>query len=727
MTAERGYADSRVREGRTTTSERREPVWPDVPVEVPRAYARAALLALAALVVAAAVVRAYLARQFPTPWIMIDGLVYSEVAKSFAEQGRFLLRDVPGAGVGRLYPVLISPAWFADAMSTTYGIAKTLNAVAMSLVAIPVYLWARRLVSPLLALVAVALVLLLPAFVYTGALMTENAAFPTFVLALFAIAFVLERPSLWTQALALLAVGLAISVRVQGVVLCAVLVLATALKVVLDLRAGERRLSTLVRPYAPMLGTLGVLAVGYAAVKLARGEGLTSGLGAYSVTVGAGYSWIDVPRWALHHLAELSLAAGVVPLAALGVLAGLAAVRGLPSPAERAFVAVAVSAVVLVVPQVAVFASRFALRIEERNMIYLLPVLILALVVWIGRGLPRPPVIASVAALGSAALLLTLPLGSLLNLAIITDTFGLVPLLRLNELLSGDLDQTRWIMILGGLNAALAFLLLPRTAATVLLPVLLAGFLVVTANAVLTEVVDHSRNLRGTIPGEASWVDERVGRDADVAYLYGTEPDPFAEATQLWQLEFWNRSVGEVYNLSGSMPARLPEQPARIDEAGRVVSGSASGFVRSRYALAPRPLVLAATPLEEVGENVLYDVRGPARVASRMTGVYADRWMGSDAGYEQYVTPGGRPGTLAVSLARMAPSPEILPGRVVIELGPLRSAPDGSTSLARVTARKTWSLYGNEQKTLRLPTPPPPFRATVRIDRTFLAAAYGLR
>ena len=723
MATERAYAERRVRTGRTATAGGREAAWPAVAAHVPRSYARAAALGLAALVVAAIVVRALLAQRFPTPWILIDELVYSEVAKSVAEEGRFLLRDVPGAGVGRVYPTLISPAWFADSMSTTYDIAKSVNAVAMSLVAVPAYLWARRLVSPLLALLAAALVLLLPAFVYTGALMTENAAFPLFTLAIFAIALALERPTLWTQAFALATVLLAAGVRTQAVALAGVIVLGTALKLLFDYRAGAGGPRAGVRLYIPMLGALALAAIGYAGVKVAQGADLSSGLGAYSVAVGAGYSWGDVPRWTLHHFAELSLAVGVVPMAALAVLAGLAVVRGLPSAAERAFVAVAVSALVLVIPQVAIFASRFALRIEERNMVYLMPILLLALVVWIGRGLPRPPVIAAVGALGSVALLLTLPLGSLLTIGILSDTFGFVPLLRLAELVSYDLDETRWIMVLGALNAALAFLFLPRVVAAFVLPVLVAGYFVMTTTFVLGEVVDHSRVLRGTIPGTATWIDDRVGRDADVAYLYGSEVDSFGEATQLWQLEFWNRSLGGIYNLSGAMPAKLPEQASYVDQAGRLVGGV--DIVRAPYAVAPRPLVLAETPLQEVGDNMLYRVRGPVDVESRVVGVSGDGWMGSEASYQRFLTPGGRPGSLDVELARGSP-PTVAPGRVVVEVGPLVRAADGSMDLASVTARRTWSLYGNERHTIRLPTPPPPFGATVHVAPTFSPADYGL-
>ena len=44
-------------------------------------------------------------------------------------------------------------------MSTTYALAKAINVVLMTAAAIPLYLWARRLVSPVWALVAVALTL----------------------------------------------------------------------------------------------------------------------------------------------------------------------------------------------------------------------------------------------------------------------------------------------------------------------------------------------------------------------------------------------------------------------------------------------------------------------------------------------------------------------------------------------------------------------------------------
>jgi hypothetical protein len=725
--AERGYTQGELVKDRIAGVDRREGRgWPAVPIEVSRTHARAAGLALACLVLVAIVVRVLLTRRIQTPWIMVDELIYSELAKSFSEHGRFLIRDVRFGGLGVVYPVAIAPAWLVHSMAATYGLAKTLNAVMMSLAAVPAYFWARRLVSPALSVLAAALTLLLPAFVYTGTLMTENAFLPAFGLAAFTIALALERPTLWAQALALGACALATGVRVQGVVLFAVLALATGVKVMLDVRVGVGRPRDLVRPYVPMLAALVVLGLGYVGLKLAEGADLASGLGAYSGVTQGGYSWSDGSRWVLHHAAELSLAVGVVPLAALGVLAGLGLARGLPGAAERAFVAVATSALVLVVTQVGVYASRFSFRIEERNMIALEPILLLALIVWIGRGLPRPPVIASVAAIGSAALLLTIPLGSLLNVSILSDTFGLIPLLRLRSLLSGDLDEVRWITIIAAVDAALAFLVLPRRIAAVGLPLLLAGYFALGTNLVLDQAADYSRNLRDAIPAPSSWIDERIGSGASASYLFGAGPDPEHEGVVLWQLEFWNRRLESVYNLGAPSPAGLPELNARIDRAtGRIVSDTSPELARARYVVAEHSLALAERPLREVGESVLYSVRRPLQVRSVTQGVYPDSWTGSEASYDRYVTPGQRGGSLSVLVSRAGWTGVDKPGRVVIEVGPLKPAAEGTARFADVTARRTWTVHSGAQRSFFLPTPPPPFRATVHIDPTFSPADYG--
>jgi len=690
---------------------------------VPRSHVRLAAVALGGLIVAAIVARALLAGRIATPWILVDEYIYSELAKSFAEHGRFLVNGYPYAA-GKVYPALISPAWFWHSMSVTYGIAKTLNAVLMSLAAVPAYLWARRLVSPLLALVAAALVLFLPAFVYTGTLMTENAAFPTFLLATFAIALALERPTLWAQAFALAASGLASAVRVQAVVLFAILAVAVGLKVLLDLRVRAGRASDLLRPYLPMLAGLALLALAYVGLKLAEHASLSSGLGTYAVVVHAGYSWGELPHWFLYHLAELSLAVGVVPLAALGVLAALAAVRGLPGPAERSFVAIAVPAVVLLVFQVALFASRFSLRIEERNMIYAMPILLLALVVWIGRGLPRPAVIAPAAAFGSAALLVGLPLEMFLNRTILSDTFALVPLLRLESHLAGDIRQVRWIMLFAAFDAALAFLLLPRRVAAVALPLILAGYFAFVSSVVIDEASTYSRAIRTALPANGSWIDERLGSGADAAYLFGGNIDPAHESLVLWELKFWNRTIRQVYSIGGAATG-LPGGTAVLGPNGEL-SSIPPGVTATRFLVADSAVSLGGRRIAHGNEAALYAASRPPRIIAATRGIYGDGWTGGDAGYARYSTPGGSPGRLAVSVSRAAwTGPDDKPGHVEIAIGPAVPSPSiGAGQLRRVTARRRWTVHALTQRTFVLPAPRPPFAVSIKIDPTFSPADY---
>src|SRR5919109_2178961 len=68
---------------------------------------------LAGFVVFSAVFRYGLSRRVVAPWIMVDELIYSELAKSFAETGHFLIRDVDHGAYGVVYPLLIAPAYRA--------------------------------------------------------------------------------------------------------------------------------------------------------------------------------------------------------------------------------------------------------------------------------------------------------------------------------------------------------------------------------------------------------------------------------------------------------------------------------------------------------------------------------------------------------------------------------------------------------------------------------------
>jgi len=680
------------------------------------------LLVLGALLLASLAVRIWLTGRIATPWIMTDELIYSEMAKSFASSGHFLIRGAPSDVVSVAYPALISPAWWLHPMSTTYGVAKAVNVVLMTAAAVPLFFWARRLVSPLWAVVAVALTLLLPSFVYTGMLMTENAFLPAFVLAAFAFAAALERPTLLRQGLAFAAILLALLVRLQGLVLVAVLPTAILLKVLFELRAARRQRSwrfvgSELRRYWLSGALLAVGAAVYVLREVASGHSLSSGLGSYEAVAHGGYSLGEVRHWVLLHFAELPLSAGILPACAFLVLLGLAFRRGgTRSEAERAFLAVTTAAVAWIVVEVAAFASRFSLRIEERYMFFLAPLLFLAFVLWLDRGLPRPPVLATVAAAVPAVLLFTLPLGSLLNVSIYSDTFGLIPFLRLSEKFPGGIPEVRHYLLVGGIAAGIAFVLWPREAyASFVLPAAVAGFLILSSYPVVNVLRDYSRSIRdaaGTL-GNRSWIDQRIGSGADAAYLIGTTPEPALESQVLWQNEFWNRSLRRVFDLNNSGLSGFAETTVGSPGRGLIVD-SAGAKVRAPYVVSnlgfqvDGQLIAAHPPLG------LFRTRGPLRLATAIGGIYGDGWMGAYASYNHF-SPHSPPGSVTISLSRALWTGPDVPGHVRI----VRTTDHGRQVVRR------WTIHSGASRTFTVPVSRGPFAIAVTISPTFSPSTYG--
>jgi hypothetical protein len=680
------------------------------------------VLALSTLLLVSLGVRIWLTGRIATPWIMTDELIYSEMAKSFASSGHFLVRGAPSDVVSVAYPALISPAWWLHPMSTTYGVAKALNVVLMTAAAVPLFLWARRLVSPLWAVVAVALTLLLPSFVYTGMLMTENAFLPAFVLAAFSFAAALERPTVLRQGLAFAAILLALLVRLQGLVLVAVLPTAILLKVLFELRAAPRQrpwrfVGSELRRYWLSGALLAVGAAVYVLREVASGHSLSSGLGSYETVAHGGYSLGEVRHWVLLHFAELPLSAGILPACAFLVMLGLAFRRGgTRSEAERAFLAVTTAAVAWIVVEVAAFASRFSLRIEERYMFFLGPLLFLAFVLWLDRGLPRPPLLAAIAAAIPAVLLFTLPLGSLLNVSIYSDSFGLIPFLRISERFPGGIPEARHFLLVGGVAAALMFVLWPREAcAWIVLPAAVAGFLALSNYPVVNALHVYSQSVHATAGtlGSRSWIDKRIGTKGNAAFLLATTPEPSIESQVLWQTEFWNRSLGRVFDLNNSGLSGFTETMIRSPGKGVFVD-SAGVKIRAPYVVANLAFELDGRLIAAHPPLGLFQTRGPLRLSAATGGIYGDGWMASYAAYSHF-SPRSPRGAVSVSLSRAAWTGPDAPGHVQI----VRITDRGKHVVRR------WTIHSGQSRTFLVPVARGPFAIAVSISPTFSPSSYG--
>jgi hypothetical protein len=653
---------------------------------------------------------------------MVDELIYSDLARSFADSGKLVARGESLELYSVGYPLLIAPAWLSGSVETAYSIAKVINVVLMSLAAIPVYLWARRLVSPVGAVTAVALTVLMPSFLYGGTLMTENAYFPAFVLACFALAFALERPTLVTQALALGAFGLAATIRLQAGAFVVIAPAAVVLKLVLDARAGERvGLFAALRKHVLLVAAAPVAALAYVGLTVARGRPLSATLGSYGDVATAHYSLGSGAHWLSQHLGGLALSTGVFPVSALLVLLGLALWRGAPGLPDRAFLAVAATASAVTLVQVAVFASRFSLRIEERNFFSIVPLFLLALVVWIQRGAPRPLVLVVPAVALPALFVVALDLRGLLNISIMSDTFSLIPLLRLSDKLGGGVPTVETLTAVAAVAAALTFALVPRRIGAWALPAAVALYFVLGSYAVFGGIRDLSRAFAASaVPADQDWVDDRLGPGGRAAFLL-TGADPGTSATALWQTEFWNRDVGPMITLVDE-PAGLPEVRAGIDRvSGRLTLPPGSSV--PPYVVAPDGVDLAGTVVERRGRFSLYRIRQPLSLRSATDGISADGWASTEAAYSRYV---GRGGHVEVRVSREAWSGPDEPSPVVITIGPQVPAEAGAGAIGRVTARRTWVVHSRGHRVFDLPAPPAPFRVEVHVARTFSPADYGL-
>jgi 4-amino-4-deoxy-L-arabinose transferase-like glycosyltransferase len=596
---------------------------------------------LGGIIVLSFALRAWLARGMVAPFIMVDELIYAELARSIAEEGELLVRNVPASGYSIVYPLLISPAYlFFDDLVDAYGAVKTINALVMSLAAVPAYLLARRVLGEGLALVSAVFSVALPSLVYTGTVMTENAFYPVFLVACLLILLVLERPTRRRQLALLVALGLAYATRVQAVALVPALLTAPVLLGLL--RGGVR---AAVRPLLPLYAIVAGGSLLVLAGQLVRGRSLYDLLGAYAAVGDRSYDVAEVFRYLLYHWAELVLYLGVVPVAATIVLVGGA--RSLDAAAQ-AYLAVALAASFWLVLVVAVFASANAFRIQERNVFVVAPLFLVALLVWVDRGAPRPRALSAGAAAVSALSTLAIPFERFIDTSAISDTLMLLPWWSVQD--TTGLEWVAEIVFALALAAALAFLLVPRRYALVL-PLLVLAYYAVTFKPIWSgshglEQASAGALFQGLRGAPRDWIDDAVPPGAEVTVLWRGRPDRFV----VNQNEFFNAAVGQVLYTSSPTPGGIGEKRVSIDDVDGLVLNMGRA-VRVPYLMSDGAF---APDGEELARDValgttLWRVDGSLISTTKVDGLYPnDSWSGPEVTWTKRRCRGG---ALTVSLS----------------------------------------------------------------------------
>ncbi len=684
--------------GRTTLGDRLLAVWP---------------LFFSFLCVASLYV--WQASKHPTPWLFSDEIEYAQISRAISETGIPARRGVDYWGAG-LLPWLIAPFWWFDNLQSAYSAVKTFNVLVMTAAIFPTYGLARMLMARPYALLAAVGAVFAPSFIYSAMVMQEPVAYFAAATAFYATARALVSPTRMSIASAVIVGLVAPFVRDELIVVPALMVASIGIRFVCFGR-GRTRLARASTGERVGLVLASVIAVGLALV-VAR-----AGLGQVRVAFGSPGTMLDQALWAWGAL--------IVGLGVLPVVIGLA--MQVPSAAiERtrslvAFVSIFAASVAVFTAYVAVKgayqAAVFEPRISERNLVYLTPLLFVALALFTATRLIRAWALA-LAAAGSAWAIASVPL----RLAGLEgDAPGLAILSIFNRDHGLDLDgahQLLYALLALSVFVGLAPALLGRRRLASWIVVgaalLAIGWSVRAETAAAHYSNEFSQLFYKNLPKPLDWVDDATAGQSAV-YIGQKVADP----NGVWSMEFWNRDVRQVWSLDGSAPGPGPRlTPNIVSTDGRLVIDP--GY---RYAVVDNGIAIAGEAVAERGLLRLVRIAPPLRLTESLAGVFNDGWIGSStpatsvsADYNRFDAP-EKPGTVYVTLSREAFCGPKAPGRALIEVGTLGLGQQRDGVIDRVTQRRGWVVDSCARRTFPIPTPGGPFHVKVTVTPPFQPSA----
>ena len=571
---------------------------------------------LVALLAVSTLLRAAIGLTVPSVWILPDEIVYSELAKSIAEGARPSIRGVPVFGWGEVYPTLIAPAWalLRDPVWAYHG-ALAINALVMSLAAIPAYFLARLFVPRRFGLLVAAFTVLVPSMSYTGVVMTENAFYPAFLLALFLIARAVREPSVANQVLALVGLGLVAFTRIQGVALVGAYVAAFGIYALTGPASGRRRYVARVCPTVAVVLVASLLPL---AVSVAQGDGPFGWLGARSGTFDEFHAR-EIPEWFVYLLGDLSLYVAVAPLAATAIMVALGLSRRSSEPL-RLFASVALPTFLAMLASVSLVSASLDVdgveNLNERYLFYVVPLAFVGLALWIHSGLPRPrPLVWFVLAV-CCVVPAVVPFDRLEHNASF-QSIALMPWIGLTFVgLALPLVVLAFTLACGALWLRSRGATVGRLWLVTALTMVLLTMLAVGGNA---NSASHAAQAFAGQP--ATWIDDALppGATAQVVWRERLAPSRRLDAFAPWVMisEFFNPAVGHVYRLGPPtyFEAFLPTVPVTL-RPDRIVLLDGRPLV-TRFALATCQTPVVGKVIARAPRSALelVEVDGPVRLA----------------------------------------------------------------------------------------------------------------
>jgi hypothetical protein len=459
---------------------------------------------------------------------------------------------------------------------------------------------------------------------------------------------------------------------------------------------------------------VGAIAAGVLGLVVAR-----AGASQVEIAFGRPETMLGQAKWAWGAVAVgLGVLPVVIGVAMVVLAAGIKRTRTL-----AAFTSVLGASLAILTAYVAIKgtyqAATFEERIEERNLLYIAPLLTIALAHFAATRQVRVWALALAAAL-TAWSIDALPL----NLAgLAGDAPGLALLSRWHDDYELGIDSAH--RILYGLIAlsvlvGLAPLLLRgrRVASWIVIGavVLSIGWSAWGETAAATYSNNFSDLFYNGLPKPLGWVDEATG-DRPAVYIGQKIADP----NGVWSMEFWNRNVRRVWSLDGTAPGPGPVLTPDLI----AIDGRLAGDPGYEYAVIDTGLAIAGTTVDTKGALKLVRIAKPLRLQNSLAGVFSDGWIGSKvpaesviADYNQFDAP-KKPGVVYVTLSRKGFCGPHAPGHVLIQVGTVALGQQRNGILDRVTQQRGWVVDSCAERTFPIETPGGPFHVKVTIKPPF--------
>jgi hypothetical protein len=648
-----------------------------------------------------------------TPTIFVDELKWAQLSRAIADTGRAAQRGEP-ASFKSLYSFVIAPAWWLHSTAAAYTAVKYINMIVMACAAVPVWFLARRLVSANLAAIAALGTLCTSAFFYAPFLLPEVLAYPTFCLcAYLCVRSLAGDGHRWTIA-GVCACIIAPAVRSQLVCIGAAFAVAAAVLWLVGPRFGRlRRGWSRGDTAGAAILALGALIVLNALISHHSNE------------------WAVVTQSYQALMWRLVLEACSALVIGLGILPAIAGLASLWLPERRhdsgwrAFAAFTGASIFTFGAYTGVKAAylsvTFGTFVEERNVIYLAPLLIVGAVVYFAARRPSPVALAVASVVCGW---LVLGYGYQLGYPYFeAPGYGIA--VMANRAFHWDQSTIRLglaaMLVVSVLVCALPLVRRPLGLAR---PALLGFAALGVAVWALAGQVTSARGaqagakqLAANLPQPLDWVDQLTGGDS-VTYLgqmIGT--DIGLELT-----EFWNRSIKHIWTLDGTAPGpgpTLTPDLARPDGTLRYDPGS-------DYVLTDNGVSMVGKTVRTNGSLSLVKIAHPWRLRESYYGRSPDGWVANrHDGTYAYFGPAKR-GLLTVDVSRTGLcAPGKPPTPVTLRIGPVALNSQRAPVVRRPTTVRHFLLPFCKHRPVQLHTTAP-VAVELHVDDLALGTDFGL-